>query len=414
MQQLPRIFLYLILISASVLFLYFSNISYSINLTSWDSTNFDTHLFLSPEPLVQIWNKNNSTDKFCVWFNFTKAIQISSNLSISLCTHGSIGYSKFIFDHAKHWSDLISVSFILDENGFSALQAFQKLHQCIPEAAEKISAHLVWRMPLNDGECSASFIIKGLSNLSSDSEPFNCDLETHIEAGRFEHSLSSPYPPNSLRNIARRGASTNLHLIADIENHFSLNASEILSISAAKSINKNDKVAVIVRRFEYNDTFFEPPRTIYELNELMENNQAFEFHHFLYAVGHRIPGLNNWLNYSLSADTVPNLTPITYQGNVWEPQLIVHSSYPYHFEGFPIRIHDQQALPYELCRAGYSFAVASHVFSFHKGIKLSPSTKESAARKAVAKMASETGKKFRAYLDKKYSKIKSKNCKDWK
>uniref|UniRef100_A0A914QU41 Uncharacterized protein n=1 Tax=Panagrolaimus davidi TaxID=227884 RepID=A0A914QU41_9BILA len=245
MLRFPTIFFYLILIGASILLIYFSNISFNYSIFSpWDSpANFDTRRFLmSPQPLVQFWNKNNSPDKFCVWFNFTKAIKISNNLSISLCTHGSIGYSKFIFDHAKHWSDLISVSFLLDEKGFYALRAFQKLHRCIPEAAEKVSGHLVWRAK-DETDCTASFIVKGLSDLVADSEPESCNLDEHIEDGIFEHSLSTPYPPNSLRNIARKGAATNLHLIADIENHFSLNSSEILSISASKSVNSNDKVA---------------------------------------------------------------------------------------------------------------------------------------------------------------------------
>jgi hypothetical protein len=414
MYRFPTIFLCLILMGSSISIIYFLNFSI-ISTTNYlpvyslKNLIFDTQFL--PQPLVIFWNKNNSPDKFCIWFNFTKAIKLSSNNSISLCTHGSIGYSKFIFDHAQHWSDLISVSILLDSKGFYALRAFQKLQQCLPEAAEKISSHLVWRAE-NEASCSASFIRQGLSDLVEDSDPINCNLDDHIEDGLFDHALSTPYPPNSLRNIARAGAATSLHLIADIENHFSVNASEILSISASNNVNQKDKFAVIVRRFEYNDTFPEP-RTIEDLNELMIEKQAFEFHRFLYAKGHRIPGLNEWLNYSLTTNSTPSLTTVKYQGDAWEPQLVVHSSYPYHFEGFPIRRHDQQVLPYELCRAGYTFAVASHVFSFHKGIKRSATSSEVNARKAAISISSKTSKLFKQYINSKYSQNKNTQCKNW-
>ena len=48
-----------------------------------------------------LWHRNNSTEKFCVWLNFTKPVENSNEHAISICTHGTIGYSRFVFDHVS-------------------------------------------------------------------------------------------------------------------------------------------------------------------------------------------------------------------------------------------------------------------------------------------------------------------------
>ena len=46
---------------------------------------------------IQEWKFGN----YCVWFDFTKATELPDENSVTLCTHGTIGYSKFIFDHVS-------------------------------------------------------------------------------------------------------------------------------------------------------------------------------------------------------------------------------------------------------------------------------------------------------------------------
>uniref|UniRef100_A0A914PEH3 Glycosyltransferase family 92 protein n=1 Tax=Panagrolaimus davidi TaxID=227884 RepID=A0A914PEH3_9BILA len=358
-------------------------------------------------PKVITWNRNNSTDKFCVWFNFTKATKESDFRSISLCTHGSIGYSKFVFDHAQNWDDRISVALLVDSAGFNALKTYLKLHKCMENTTEKVSTHLVWK-PENE-TCSTFFILDALEEpLNATDFIDNCNVDDHIDAGLFNHTTADLYYPNTLRNVAREGAGTELHLIADIENHFSFNASEIL-LEATKDVDKKSKIAVVVRRFEYN-TSFDEPRTVKELYDLCRMHEAYQFHRFFYAIGHSVPGLPHWFRYSLNGSTTPTLFRINYRSSIWEPQLIVHASAPHHFEGFSMK-RDQCALPYELCRAGYSFTVASHAFSFHKGIKINSSSKYS--RFTIAKIARKTGNVFRQYLDAKYGIERIKTCKKW-
>ncbi|PIO67208.1 hypothetical protein TELCIR_11050 [Teladorsagia circumcincta] len=48
------------------------------------------------------------------------------------------------------------------------------------------------------------------------------------------------------------------------------------------------------------------------------------------------------------------------------------ASDPLSDEGIPTRMGDHQALAYELCRANYTFWLASQLFNIHPGIKKSP------------------------------------------
>lgn len=59
--------------------------------------------------------------------------------------------------------------------------------------------------------------------------------------------------------------------------------------------------------------------------------------------------------------------------------MILHRKDPYNPEYIPTRIRDQQSLVYELCRANYTFHLASHVFNVHRGVK----TKETNLSSAV-------------------------------
>ncbi|KIH57895.1 hypothetical protein ANCDUO_11909, partial [Ancylostoma duodenale] len=62
----------------------------------------------------------------------------------------------------------------------------------------------------------------------------------------------------------------------------------------------------------------------------------------------------------------------------WEPQFIMHATDPLSEEGMPTRIRDQQALAYELCRANYTFLLASQLFNVHRGVKRVTTSMDSA------------------------------------
>jgi N-acetyllactosaminide beta-1,3-N-acetylglucosaminyltransferase len=58
------------------------------------------------------------------------------------------------------------------------------------------------------------------------------------------------YPINYLRNIARRGAGTQLLVVADVENIFSPNFTEMARNETEKLMRAKEKYVLVFRRFE--------------------------------------------------------------------------------------------------------------------------------------------------------------------
>ena len=170
------------------------------------------------------------------------------------------------------------------------------------------------------------------------------------------------------------------------------------------------------RRFESNSSYPIPG----SLEDLFDGlyDYIFPFHYFYYPLGHHIPGLKKWIEASkhngrmylqrvkylfvFVFSTIIYLTK--FRGPFWEPELVLHKSDPLHFEGLPVRHRNQQALPYELCRANYSFVVTSHVFSVHDGIKIALSKEETRKRDALVDKSRSAGEVFQEYLKAKYPK----------
>ncbi|CAJ0568536.1 unnamed protein product, partial [Mesorhabditis spiculigera] len=67
-------------------------------------------------------------------------------------------------------------------------------------------------------------------------------------------------------------------------------------------------------------------------------------------------------------------------GGFWEPQPLLHKSAPLCHENVPTRLRDMQYCIYALCRAGYQFAVPTHVFNVHPGIRNTTSPLDTAIR----------------------------------
>uniref|UniRef100_A0A914Y8K8 Glycosyltransferase family 92 protein n=1 Tax=Panagrolaimus superbus TaxID=310955 RepID=A0A914Y8K8_9BILA len=355
------------------------------------------------------WFRNDPNDdgKFCVWYNFTKASLKPKINSISLCTHGSIGYSKFVFDYVTNWKSSISVSLLIDENALMGLAAYKKFFSCYKTMSKIVTSHIVWKKS-ETTPCNSNWIIQGFFSLPYTKFPDKCDFLSYKDF--FHHQLQYPYPPNTMRNIARNGSLSNIHLIADIENHFSENAAILLSKIAE---NVTEKTVVGIRRFEYETNEANSPKNPKILKELLDAEKAVQFHYYSAGKAHLIPDLDTWLNYSIDSSNPITLNPLSYPGFSWEPQLIVFHSHPYHFEGFPIRFTDQQALPYELCRANANFTIVSHVFSFHEGIKRNATDSEIFQRINSTPKGEAVSSKFTAYLNMKYPKTE-KVCGGWR
>ncbi|VDM81686.1 unnamed protein product [Strongylus vulgaris] len=72
----------------------------------------------------------------------------------------------------------------------------------------------------------------------------------------------------------------------------------------------------------------------------------------------------------------------------------MHATDPMNEEGMPTRIRDQQALAYELCRANYTFLLASQLFNVHRGIKTAGTSMDSAVVQHQARLRYRWVQKF--------------------
>jgi N-acetyllactosaminide beta-1,3-N-acetylglucosaminyltransferase len=58
------------------------------------------------------------------------------------------------------------------------------------------------------------------------------------------------YPINYLRNVARRGAASRLHIVADVENIFCPNFTQMVRNETEKLMKSKEKYVLVYRRFE--------------------------------------------------------------------------------------------------------------------------------------------------------------------
>uniref|UniRef100_A0A7E4UN19 Glycosyltransferase family 92 protein n=1 Tax=Panagrellus redivivus TaxID=6233 RepID=A0A7E4UN19_PANRE len=346
----------------------------------------------------------------CIWYNFTKDTTPNEKDEVTLCVHASANYGKFVFDHAVHWNGHVSAAIYVNNASFSAVAAYARLAQCMPNR-EKVRTHLIWRSP--DYVCRKSYILNGLrqkATIDAVAAIDGCDLADFASVFHVERIANDAYPANPLRNIARLAAQTDIHLIADIENHFSDNASMVAK-AYAPTVRAN-KTAVVVRRFEY-DEKLEVPRTVGRLDEMLRNKTALQFHGMYYAKGHAVPHLEEWLEYSKNDGNKPQLVEVPYPHSAWEPQLILARSAPYHYEEIPFGYSDQACLPYELCRAGYKYAAGSHIFSGHSGIRRGGEYKGMDRVDGTLQHAIAINKLFVRHLELTYPKIPN-TCGKWR
>ncbi|CAI4222099.1 unnamed protein product [Auanema sp. JU1783] len=195
---------------------------------------------------------------------------------------------------------------------------------------------------------------------SSNTDTFTLGLATHT-------SIQFLY--NIFEQITSFDGSISLSIyietdIQNIEMIFMRNVAKMVSPILKK---RNRRIAFIIRRFEIEESM-NYPRNMKELHDMYKNGTAIVFHNLYFPEGHSIERLDEWFNYSLSTNRLKAFRT-NYKNSNWEPQIVLSKDDPLHDEDIPTRHRDHQALVYELCRAGHSFYVLSHVFNVHRGFK---------------------------------------------
>ncbi|CAD6195669.1 unnamed protein product [Caenorhabditis auriculariae] len=333
--------------------------------------------------------------EFCVAYNVTKAhgrFRDDGLEPISLAIHTT---SHYVYDveeqcSTRSWNGPVSVALFVDRFSSNAVDYLYDLHRCAP----KMNLHVVYRLSAFQKKCEPIFV--NVSNMP-------CSNFTREFRGKTVGKIINSfgiYPINVMRNVARRGAMSNIHVIADVEMKFSLGFALNMKKLANVYINGQEKNVIVIRRFEV-DSSKNVPKDHTELFNMIKSREAFEFHHKFFPLGHTIEGLWHWFRVSRNY-TDPVAWEIPYKGSSWEAQVIQHRNDPYSADYMPTRIRDQQALIYELCRANYTFLLASQVFNVHRGVKIAETNINTAVVNHQMKIRSRAFQTYKHQIDTKY------------
>uniref|UniRef100_A0AC34FX62 N-acetyllactosaminide beta-1,3-N-acetylglucosaminyltransferase n=1 Tax=Panagrolaimus sp. ES5 TaxID=591445 RepID=A0AC34FX62_9BILA len=263
-----------------------------------------------------------------------------------------------------------------------------------PNVAEKLSVHYMISM-LKDCNRIQQMISFKLEKCKFIKKNYNTTLQNLVD-----------YPINMVRNYARNMTNTKYIVLADMDHFFSKNFEQKMLHLANRFFVYHPKMVLVYRIFEVEEEYFNIKETKTGLVELMEEKHARLFHG--YFIGHFIPKINAWMKAKESND---NTTSIQfyhrYHYNQWEPQFVSSQTIPFHDPSFRYPLHDNAVLRWEMCRAGYTFAIVHDVFMYHPGMK----TKEESnyldhARYALKNEKEKAKKKFWDKMDKKYPKTK--------
>lgn len=347
-------------------------------------------------------------DKYCIAYNVTKALRSfrEDKLEpISLATHTTSLYLRQLNDQMQSWDGPISLALFIDRSSSTALQFLLDLHRCEKTAAEKLSVHVVYQLSAFQSICQPLSVLK---------QSVPCNNFTTKYRKEFLGKLLQPfgiYPINVMRNVARRGAPSGIHILSDIEMIFSAKFATLAKKLANEHVQKDSKKIIVFRRFEIEDDVKKIPRDHKALKKLIDTGRAHEYHHKLFPIGHTIEALWEWFRRS-KAKANPYVWEIPYKHSSWEPQFIMHATMPLSEEGIPTRLRDQQALAYELCRANYTFLLVSQLFNVHRGVKRVSTNFDTAVVRHQSKLRANAFKKFVSRMDSMYPNT-TKRCGDF-
>uniref|UniRef100_A0A914YLN4 Uncharacterized protein n=1 Tax=Panagrolaimus superbus TaxID=310955 RepID=A0A914YLN4_9BILA len=112
---------------------------------------------------------------------------------------------------------------------------------------------------------------------------------------------------------------------------------------AKTTLDKDPKTVLVYRIFEVSNKAKKMPETKKDLQKLLRQNKAQEFHKFYGA--HSIPKLQEWFKVP---DFGPNNTSIQYYRKYrsyhWEPQFVSLTDIPYHDSSFYYSLRDNTVL----------------------------------------------------------------------
>uniref|UniRef100_A0A7E4VKB2 N-acetyllactosaminide beta-1,3-N-acetylglucosaminyltransferase n=1 Tax=Panagrellus redivivus TaxID=6233 RepID=A0A7E4VKB2_PANRE len=390
--------------------------AHKYDAVDWKIADLDSRLPTNEHRRIEHISDDLTTADHCVFYNFLRSTdtETTDHEPITLALHSTINYAEHVIKHAENWDDVLSYAIFLFPRHDEALQALAMLHKCHDTVNRKVSIHLVWNRNFLIESCVSDNIVKNIATIpESLGSCDDFDIESFVEKLKEVKVPFGSYPINVMRNEARRGAATKLHIIGDIETQYSPAFAVNVRPLAQQLLNGYlGKAVLVYRRFELdeNEKF---PTNLRRFSNLLADKKIVQFHVKHYRVGHFIPNLQHWLQYSLNNDEV-TFDNVSYISSEWEPQFIMRHDAPYHYEHVPTRMTDHQFLCYELCRAGYSYLLMTHVYNIHPGIKDGATPLEKSLGIYGLAQTDPTMRKFRAYINARYPIYQKSRCPNWK
>ncbi|KAF1768772.1 hypothetical protein GCK72_000585 [Caenorhabditis remanei] len=179
-----------------------------------------------------------NNEEYCIGYNFLEASESfrEDGLEpITLPVHGTPEMMETIEKKPANWDGPISLALFIDFHSQRALEYSSDVHRCDQEFRRKVTVHFAFRVSPFQGNCP-------LINVTSHHQDCKEFLKNRSKyrneiAGSFQL-----YPINLMRNIARRGAKSDIHFIADIDMIMSEGfATKVKKISNEMIDRKNKK-----------------------------------------------------------------------------------------------------------------------------------------------------------------------------
>ncbi|KAI6233840.1 N-acetyllactosaminide beta-1,3-N-acetylglucosaminyltransferase [Aphelenchoides fujianensis] len=320
-----------------------------------------------------------------------------------------------ILTHVKNWDGPVSLSVAFPEQTTynstalkCAVDSLLELQAKHLEIRQKLSVHFLAR---NVSECSDFVLTTGHALGSVPERQVSVEeckpKKENLSADQLAEKFVQ-YPVNKARNVARKFATTKYILSADMDHLFSENFESRMISLAERTLDKDPKTVLVYRIFEVSKNAPRLPRTKEDLLELYIDGTAEEFHKYYGA--HSIPRLYQWFRSADDGATTNIQFYRPYTSHHWEPQFVALNNIPEHDETFIYSTRDNTCLRWEMCRAGYKFAIVENVFMFHSGYKevkeISLMTK---ARHIVGRKQNTIITNFNKRMDQMYNSTK-KSC----
>uniref|UniRef100_A0A1I7UU60 Glyco_trans_2-like domain-containing protein n=1 Tax=Caenorhabditis tropicalis TaxID=1561998 RepID=A0A1I7UU60_9PELO len=205
-------------------------------------------------------------NEYCIGYNFlkaTKSFREPDGLEpVTLATHATSDMINELENIPEMWDGPISIALFLDVQSQNALIYLSAVHRCVPGFREKVGI---------TSHC-----------LPNDTIP---KIMPSIANNAFKRLLL-------MRNVARKGAMTDLHFIMDADMIVSEGMAQRVKKIANEMIDGDRKTVLLVRRFE-ND-HVDIPRNVGDLEEALREERTLALtvvalHVILHTVRHGTP-----------------------------------------------------------------------------------------------------------------------------